>query len=285
MYRAKGICPPASAMAARMIAIRSGLPVAALAVLIAQSYRRTHGAAMGNGASPLCHRSGMMALQPERGSALDLHERRFLTADDLAYLEAIELALVRLHGISAERAGGAVRPVAREIQRARTLGKRTPAAALFAQRGASIHAEALAALLVAPRTHGRASLGALALLAAIAGLLGMRVLLAVVFRRFAPIQIGWVDVTLALVVVMVILGATRSQRLPDRLGRSNWMWLSLALGIALGLGATALLRTLDIHRTVLTLPLWLAAVLAAACGSLTWLLTWPDDQTVYAGAD
>lgn len=216
---------------------------------------------------------------------MELHERRFLSADDLAYLAAMEVALVRVHGIPNERAGGAVRQVARELQRARTRGNQAAAASLFGQRSAPAHAEAVAALLLAPKMHGRASLAALALLAAVAGLLGMRVLLALVFRRFAPVQIGWLDVLLALVVVCAILGATRSRRLPDRLGRGNWLGVSLALGVALGLGATALLRTLDVHRTVVTLPLWLAAMLAAVCGALTWLLTWPDDQTTYIATE
>lgn len=216
---------------------------------------------------------------------MDLHERRFLTAEDLAYLEQIEVTLVRAHGISPARAGGAVRQIARDLHRARALGDRTPPASLLAYGGARAHAEVLAAMLVAPRAPSRASLALLALLAAVAGLLGMRVVLAVVFRRFEPVRIGWVDVTLAIVVVAVILGAARTRWLPGRLGRTNWFWGSLALGVALGLGATVLLRTLDVHRTIVTFPLWAAAALAAMCGALTWLLTWPDDQTLYTGAD
>lgn len=215
---------------------------------------------------------------------MDLHERRFLTADDLAYLEEIELTLVRAHGVPHERAGGAVRRIAQDLHHARVLGDRRPPASVFAAGCASAHAEVLAAMLVAPKVPSRTSLASLALLAAVSGLLGMRVLLALAFRRFEPLRIGWVDITLALVVVGVIMGAARSRWLPDRLGRTDWVWGSLALGIALGLGATALLRALDVHRTIVTVPLWLAAALAVTCGALTWLLTWPDDQHL-RGAD
>ncbi|MGI8857942.1 MAG: hypothetical protein ACR2JW_19565 [Thermomicrobiales bacterium] len=214
---------------------------------------------------------------------MDLHERRFLTARDLAYLEEIELTLVRVHGITAERAGGAVRQVARELQRARTLGNRTPPGTLFACDSARAHAEVIAALLVAPRGPNRISLALLALLAAVAGLLGMRVMLALVFRRLEPVRIGWVEITLAIVVVLVILGVARSRWLPGRLGRINWFGAALGLGIALGLGATTLLRALNVQRTIVTLPLWLAAALAAGCGALTWLFTWPDDQQIDRG--
>lgn len=216
---------------------------------------------------------------------MELHERRFLTADDMAYLEEVEVALVRMHRLSPERANRAVRVVARELQYARTQGERGAPRALLPYGGASAHAEVLAALLVPPRAPTRISLALLALLAAVAGLLGMRVVLALVFRRFEPVRIGWIDVTLAVVVVGVILGAARSLRLPGRLARINWFWVSLALGLALGIGATALLRAVDVHRTVVTLPLWLAAVVAAICGALTWLLTWPDDQSIYRGAE
>lgn len=216
---------------------------------------------------------------------MDLHERRFLTANDLAYLEEIELALVRVHGIPAERASEAVRQIAREVQRHRTRGDRTPAAPLFQCGGAAGHAEVIAALLVAPRAPKRSSLAFLALLAAAAGLLGMRVLLALIFRRLEPVRIGGVDLALAVVVVAVILGASRSRWLPGRLGRIPWLVASLILGVALGLGATALLRALDVQRTIVTLPLWLAAALAVVCGTLTWLLTWPDDQPVYRGGE
>ncbi len=216
---------------------------------------------------------------------MDLHERRFLTARDLAYLEEIELALVRVHGVSAERAGEAIRPVARELQRHRTRGDRTPAAPLFACGGAGGHAEVIAALLVAPREPKHASLALLALLAAVAGLLGMRVVLALVFRRLEPVRIGGVDLTLAVVVVTVILGAARSRWLAGRLDRIPWLAASLILGVALGLGATALLRALDVQRTIVTLPIWLAAALALICGALTWLLTWPEDQAVYGGGE
>jgi len=52
------------------------------------------------------------------------------------------------------------------------------------------------------------------------------------------------------------------------------------LGITIGLGATALLRALHVQRTFVGLPLWLAAVIAAVCGALTWLLTWPGDNVI-----
>ena len=155
---------------------------------------------------------------------MDLHERRFLTASDRAYLEEIELALVRVHGVPAERAGEAVRQVAREIQRHRTQGDRTPADALFACGGAGGHAEVIAALLVAPRAPKRVSLALLALLAAVAGLLGMRVVLALAFRRLEPVQIGWVDTTLAIVVVAVILGASRARPVAGSVRADKLAW-------------------------------------------------------------
>jgi hypothetical protein len=140
-------------------------------------------------------------------------------------------------------------------------------------------------LLVAPREPKHASLALLALLAAVAGLLGMRVVLALVFRRLEPVRIGGVDLTLAVVVVTVILGAARSRWLAGRLDRIPWLAASLILGVALGLGATALLRALDVQRSIVTLPIWLAAALALICGALTWLLTWPEDQAVYRGGE
>lgn len=216
---------------------------------------------------------------------MELHERRFLTADDMAYLEEVEVALVRVHHVAPERANRAVRMVGRELQHARARGEGGTPSALLPFGGASAHAEVLAALLVPPHAPTRVSLAALALLAAVAGLLGMRVVLALIFRRFEPVRIGWIDVTLAVVVVGVILGAARSLWLPGRLARINWFWVSLLLGLALGIGATALLRAINVHWTVVTLPLWLAAVIAAVCGALTWLLTWPDDQTVYRGTE
>jgi hypothetical protein len=78
----------------------------------------------------------------------------------------------------------------------------------------------------------------------------------------------------------VILGAARSVWLPRHLGPIPWLWASLALGMVIGLGATALLRMLHAERTLLTLPLWLAAIIAAFCGALTWLLTWPSDEVI-----
>jgi len=235
--------------------------------------------------SPSRRRSAMMAVDTGTGESMELHERRFLTAADMAYLEEVEVALVRVHRVSPERANRAIRAVARELQQARTLGDGAVPTALLPYGGAAAHAEVLAALLVTPRAPTRISLAMLALLAAVAGLLGMRVVLALVFRRFEPMRIGWIDVTLAIVVVGVILGAARSIWLPDRLGRINWFWVSLVLGVSLGIGATALLRAADVHRTVVTLPLWLAAAIAAVCGALTWLLTWPDDQNIYRGVE
>lgn len=209
---------------------------------------------------------------------MDLHERRFLTVADRAYLDEIEVTLARVYHIPPERIVVVVRALGREMQRERARGDRTPTAIRYSYGGATGHAEALAALLIAPRPPSRIFLAALALMGAAAGLLGMRVLLALAFRNFAPVHLGWLDLLLAVVVVGVILGASRSARLPDRLGHVNWLGVSLALGIAIGLGATWLLRTLHIQRTLVALPLWLAAALAAACGALTWLLTWPGDD-------
>ncbi len=216
---------------------------------------------------------------------MDLHERRFLTADDRTYLDEIEVTLARVYHIPPERSGVVVRVLAREVQRDRARGDQTPATVRYPYGGAKGHAEVLAALLIAPRPPSRLFLGVLALMGAVAGLLGMRVLLALVFRNFAPVRVGWLDIALAVVVVGVILGASRSVWLPDRLGRLNWLGISLALGIVIGLGATFVLRALHIQRTLATLPLWLAAIIAAVCGALTWLLTWTGDDlpdTAYA---
>jgi hypothetical protein len=216
---------------------------------------------------------------------MDLHERRFLMADDRAYLDEIELTLARVYHIPPERIAVVVRELGHEIQHARMRGDRRPPGLLLPYGGAAKQSEILAALLTSPRPTSRLFLGLLALMGAAAGLFGMRVLLALVFRDFAPVRIGWLDVVLAAGVVGVILGAARSVRLPARLGPMNWLWVSLALGIVIGLGATALLRALHVQRTLITLPLWLAAIIAAACGALTWLLTWPGDDLLSPGGD
>ncbi len=216
---------------------------------------------------------------------MDLHERRFLTAHDRAYLEEIELILSHVEGVTSERLLAAVRSVARELQRARTQDEHAVATTIFPYGGARAHAEVLAALIVTPRAPSRFSLVALALLAAVAGLLGMRVVLTLLFQRFEPVRIGWMDVTLALGAVVMILLATGSRWLPARLRAVNWFWLSLALGLVIGLGAARVLRSIELRRTIVTLPLWGAAILAVACGALTWLLTWPDDQNVFRGPE
>jgi hypothetical protein len=216
---------------------------------------------------------------------MDVHERRFLTADDRRYLDDVELALARTYRIPPERVAMIVRELSGALRRARTRGDRQPANVHFPYGGAAAHAEALAALLLPPRPPSRIFLGLLALMGAAAGLLGMRVLLAVVFRNFAPVRIGWLDVLLGAVVVSVILGASRSARLPIRPGPLNWLGISLALGVIIGLGATYLLRALHLQRTLVTLPLWVAAVIAAVCGALTWLLTWPGDDPMFPTGD
>ncbi len=216
---------------------------------------------------------------------MDVHERRFLTTNDRQYLDDVELTLARVYRIPPERAGTVVRALGRDLQRMRARGDQTPPGVQFPYGGAVGHAEALAALIVAPIPPSPVFPGLLVLMSAGSGLLGMRVLLALLFRDFAPVRIGWLDIALAVVVVGVILGAAQSAWLPKRLGRINWLSLSLVLGITIGLGATALLRVLDVHRTLLTLPLWLAAVIAAVCGALTWLLTWPGDDLICPASD
>ncbi len=216
---------------------------------------------------------------------MDVHERRFLTAEDRKSLDDVELALARTYCIPPERVMIVVRELAGELRHARSRGNQQPTSVHFPYGGAAAHAEALAALLVPPRPPSRLFLGALALMGAAAGLLGMRVLLAVVFRDFAPVRIGWLDVLLGVIVIGIILGATRSVRLPTHLGPLNWLWMSLALGITIGLGATHLLRALHAQRTLVTLPLWVAALIAAVCGALTWLLTWPGDDPLFPTGD
>ncbi len=216
---------------------------------------------------------------------MEVHERRFLTTNDRQYLDDIELTLARVYRIPPERAGMVVRALGRDLQRMRARGDQTPPGIQFPYGGAAGHAEALAALIVAPRPPSPVFLGLLALMGAAAGLLGMRVLLALVFRDFAAVRIGWLDIALAVVVVGIILGAAQSAWLPKRLGRINWLSISLVLGIMIGLGATALLRALHVQRTLVSLPLWLVAVIAAVCGALTWLLTWPGDDLIYPASD
>lgn len=211
---------------------------------------------------------------------MDVHERRFLTTKDRQYLDDVELTLARVYHIPPERAGEIVRALGRDLRQMRARGDQTPPGVQFPYGGAVGHAEALAALIVAPQPPSPVSLGLLSLMGAVAGLLGMRVVLAVIFRDFAPLRIGWLDIALTVIIVGVILSAAQSAWLPKRLGRSNWLSLSLILGVTIGLGATALLRVLDVHRTLLALPLWLAAVIAAVCGALTWLLTWPGDDLI-----
>jgi hypothetical protein len=216
---------------------------------------------------------------------MDVHERRFLTAEDRKYLDDVELALARTYRIPPERVMTVVRELASALRHARSRGDQQPTSVHFPYGGAAAHAEALAALLISPRPPSRLFLGVLALMGAAAGLLGMRVLLAVIFRNFAPVRIGWLDILLSVVVVGVVLGATRSVRLPTHLGPLNWLWVSLVLGIIIGLGATHLLRALHAQRTLITLPLWVAAIIAAVCGALTWLLTWPGDDPTFPTGD
>ncbi|MDQ2784251.1 MAG: hypothetical protein M3Y58_04530 [Chloroflexota bacterium] len=216
---------------------------------------------------------------------MEIHERRFLTTSDRRYLDEVELTLARVYRIPPERAGAVVRALGRDLQRMRARGDQTPPGVQFPYGGAAGHAEALAALIVAPRPPSPVFLGILALMGAAAGLLGMRVLLAIIFRDFAPVRIGWLDIALAVVAIGVILGAAQSAWLLKRLGPLPWLASSLALGITIGLGATALLRALHMQRTLVNLPLWLAAIIAAVCGALTWLLTWPGDDLVYPTDD
>ena len=91
--------------------------------------------------------------------------------------------------------------------------------------------------------------------------------------------------TLALGAVFIILLATGPRWLPARLRAVNWFWLSLALGLVIGLGAARVLRSVEWRTTIITLPLWGAAIIAVACGALTWLLTWPDDQNIYRAGE
>lgn len=216
---------------------------------------------------------------------MDIHERRFLTADDRAYLDEVEVALARVYRIPPERVGVAIRALGGELRRVRGRGDQKPATVHFPYGGPAAHAEIVAALLAPPRPRSRAFVGLLALMGAAAGLLGMRVVLALVFRNFSAVRVGWLDITLVLVVVSVTLGATRTAWLPDHLGFAPLLGLSLGLGITIGLLATYLLRAWHIERTLFILPLWLAAVIAAACGALTWLLTWPGDDLVSPTGD
>jgi len=216
---------------------------------------------------------------------MDVHERRFLTTHDRQYLDDLELTLARAYRIPPERAGSVVRALGRDLQRMRARGDQTPPGVQFPYGGAAGHAEALAALIIAPQPPSPVFFGLVALMGAAAGLLGMRVLLALAFWDFAPVRVGWLDLTLAVIVVGVILGAAQSAWLPKRLGRINWLAMSLVFGIVIGLGATALLRALHAQRTLVSLPLWLAAVIAAVCGAMTWLLTWPGDDLISPTSD
>jgi hypothetical protein len=209
---------------------------------------------------------------------MDVHERRFLTADDRTYLDAVEVALVRVHGIPPGQAANALRSAVKELNRKRMLGDRAAPGAILYSGDASAHAEVLAALLTRPPGPARWSLAALALLAAVAGLLGMRVVLGLLFRRFDPVRIGWMDVTLALVIVGGILVTARWARLWRWFSLRMWAWLAPVAGIGIGIGAVALLRVLHARTTFVTLPFWLAAAIAAASGAIAWLLTWPEDR-------
>ncbi len=211
---------------------------------------------------------------------MDAHERRFISTEDRAYLDEIEVALVRAHGIGQERAGSVVQEIAAELNRRRMVGTRGASAALFPFGGAAGHAEALAALMTPPRGPARWSLAALAFLAAVAGLLGMRIVLGVVFRRFEPVRIGWTDATLAAFIVGAILLAARVNRRWARLGGRAWVWIAPVAGIAIGLAAVVLLRAVNAQRIFVTIPFWGAAAIAAACAALAWLLTWPGDREI-----
>src|SRR5690242_7575867 len=78
---------------------------------------------------------------------MDLHERRFLMADDRAYLDEIELTLARVYHIPPERIAVVVRELGHEIQHARMRGDRRPPGLLLPYGGAAKQSEILAALL------------------------------------------------------------------------------------------------------------------------------------------
>ena len=222
----------------------------------------------------------MMGAKFDRGTSVDTHERRFLTAADRKYVEELELALARVHHLPQRWTYDEVRAVVSDLNHRRARGDSARAEVVFPYGGAAAHAEVIAALRTTPRPTSPLSLAGLALLAAVAGLLGVRVALALVFRRVGPVSVGPLDVLLAVTVVGVILAGARYRGNRLRGIGGHWLPTSLALGFVLGLGGAMILRRLHIGGTLATLPFWLAAALAAGSAALTWLLTWPDDQRI-----
>lgn len=213
---------------------------------------------------------------------MDERDKPFLTMADREYLEAVFLALERVHHVPPDRAAAAVRRLAADIHRRRMGGQIAPPERLFSYGSVAAQSETLAALLIEPKTPKRVSLALLALLAAVAGVLGMRVLLALVFRRWEPVGIGGVEITLVVGVVGVVLALAKWGG-AQRLARRGWFGGALALGAVAGVAIVRFLRPFHATRPLVVLPLWAAICIAVVCAALLWLLTWPEEHETEFG--
>ncbi len=214
---------------------------------------------------------------------MDEHDKPFLTRADRAYLDMLFLALEKTDGISPDRAAAAMREVATGLHRHRMRGDIAPAERVYAYGGVAAHAEMIAALLVVPpRRRWRGAMALLALLAAAAGILGVRVIFGVVFRRIEPVGIDGFQLVLVGLIAGVVYLLTMWDSANTRLQRGGWFGVALPLGALSGIALVRVLRPLHLDHILIALPFWVAAMLVVVFVALLWLFTLPDDRDVFS---
>ncbi len=210
---------------------------------------------------------------------MDEAKRPFLTAHDREYLDTLFTELTDRHALTPDLASAGVRDVADALHRKRMCGATADPPPLFWCASLGEHAVAVAALTIPPRERHSPSFAALALLATVAGALGARIALDLVFRHLTPLRIGGPDLALVATVaggVLLAARAGRTARLLQGAGVAGVLALGAALGVALG----RVLRSLGIDGTLVVLPFWLAVLVATACGAALWLLSTPRAEIV-----
>ncbi len=210
---------------------------------------------------------------------MDEAKRPFLTARDHEYLDALFAELTDRHALTPDLASASVRGVADALHRQRMCGATADPPSLFWCASLAEHAMAVAALTIPPRERRPPSFAALALLATVAGALGARIILAVVFRHVTPLRIGGPDLALIATVAGGVLLAARAGR-AARLLQGAGVAGVLALGAVLGVVIGRVLRSLGVDGTLVVLPFWLAVLVAVACGAALWLLSTPREEIV-----
>jgi len=213
------------------------------------------------------------------GLIMDEAKRPFLTARDREYLDALFAELTDRHALTPDLASASVRGVADALHRKRMCGAAADPSPLFWYASLPEHAVAVAALATAPRERWSPSFAALALLATVAGALGARIALALVFRHLTPLRISGPDLALVATVMGVVLLAARVRR-ATRLLQGAGIAGVLALGAVLGVALGRVLRSLGIDGTLVVLPFWLAVLVVVICGAALWLLSTPRDEII-----